>query len=73
MTRTATKTHRKRSTSQRHLQGLHYRSGYRPARKARNMRVLRIRRQIADGCYETEQKLDAAADRLIEKLFARRM
>ena len=73
MTRTATKTYRKRSTSQRHPQGLNYSSGYRPACKARDVRVLRIRRQIANGCYETDQKLDAAADRLIEKLFARRM
>ena len=31
-------------------------------------RVAEIRRQIADGSYETPEKLDAALDRLLDRL-----
>lgn len=38
------------------------------ANSARRTRIARIRRQIADGTYDVESRLDQAADAMIDEL-----
>lgn len=63
-----TTTRSQRSVSHNRLQGLFNPSAEPETETFRHDLVARMRRQIADGVYETPEKWEAALDRLAEKL-----
>jgi hypothetical protein len=61
-------TRPQRSVSHNRLQGLFNPSAEPETEEFRHDLVARVRRQLADGVYDTPEKWEAALDRLAEEL-----